>query len=568
MDPSSAVAPAEPASAARARELAALDPERILESAPQGVIVADELGRVVFANTEAARLFGYERDDLVGRAIDQLLPEHRRAMHEGHRTGYVAHPRTRRMGTGLDIEARRSDGTVFPVEIGLSAATTETGMLVTAVVADISERKRVEGDRAAALARLAALNEIDRAILAAGSFEDLSRRALARLGTLVPAQVIALSRFDPDSRTATVVASQGEASSAMAEGTVTAEIAPEMLAALGAGEPLRIRDLTAATDASDRVPGLVEAGLRSTVTLGLRSEGALYGFLTLVASRADAFTSGSIDVVRDVADQLAVALRQQQMRDELRRHADELERRIRERTRDLEETNGELDAFAYSVAHDLRAPLRAMEGFGRALLEDHAAALDEIGRDYLDRIVRAASRMDELIQDLLAYSRLSRAEISLSRLEVSAAVGDAVSALADEIDDRGAEVVIGEDVSEVPAVIANGPTLVAALQNLVANAIKFVDDGVIPRVRIGARLEAGMIRIDVRDNGIGIASEHQERIFRMLERLHGQERYEGTGIGLAIVRRAAERMGGRVSLESAPGRGSEFSLWLTPAASA
>lgn len=567
MEPS-VVASDERASAEQTRRLSALEPERILESASQGVIVADERGRVVFANSEAARLFGYERGDLVGRAVDELLPEHRRAMHEGHRTGYLAHPRTRRMGTGLDIEARRSDGTRFPVEIGLSAATTDAGTLVTAVIADISERKHVEDERSAALSRLAALNEIDRAILAAGSFEDLARRALARLGTLVPAHVIALSRFDPASRTATVVASEGPASSAMAEGTVTADIAPEMLATLEAGEPLLLGDLRTVTGASDRVPPLIQAGLRSTVTLGLRSEGALYGFLTLLSNRVDAFPSGSIDIVRDVADQLAVALRQAQMRDELQRHAAELEHRIKERTRDLEETNAELDAFAYSVAHDLRAPLRAMEGFGRALLEDHADALDETGRDYLDRIVRAASRMDELIQDLLAYSRLSRAEISLSHVDVSAAVTEAVSALADEIGDRRARLVLDEDLAEVPAAIANGRTLVAALQNLLSNAIKFVDDGVAPAVHIGARVEGDMIRIDVRDNGIGIASEHHDRIFRMLERLHGQERYDGTGIGLAIVRRGAERMGGRVSIESAPGRGSVFSLWLNPAVSA
>lgn len=236
-----------------------------------------------------------------------------------------------------------------------------------------------------------------------------------------------------------------------------------------------------------------------------------------------------------------------------------LEHREQERKlSELEDVRRELDGFAYTVAHDLRSPLRAMTGFSEALLEEYSATLDSTGRDYAHRILDSARRMDALIQDLLAYSRLSRGEIVLQPVPLGPVMRDILSLMAPELRERRACVKVEEPL---PSVSAHPVLLTQILTNLVSNAIKFIGAGVDPEVRIRAESTGDLVRLWVEDNGIGIAPEHHERIFRVFERLHLQERYPGTGIGLAIVRRAAERLRGQTGVESEPGKGSRF--WIS-----
>ena len=234
-----------------------------------------------------------------------------------------------------------------------------------------------------------------------------------------------------------------------------------------------------------------------------------------------------------------------------------LEERVSERTRELEEINAELDAFGYTVSHDLRAPLRAMDGFAKALMADHADTLGSRGLDYARRIVEAAQRMDLLIQDLLAYSRLSRDELRRERLDLGDVVREALHGLEDEIRTRSASITIADPLGTV---LADRATLRQIVTNLLTNGIKFVEEGSTPRVRIRSESRGLMERLWVEDNGIGIAPRYHGRIFRVFERLHGIETYPGTGIGLAIVRRGTERMGGRVGVESNAGAGAKF--WI------
>jgi PAS domain S-box-containing protein len=259
---------------------------------------------------------------------------------------------------------------------------------------------------------------------------------------------------------------------------------------------------------------------------------------------------GYAKVTRDLTEKR----RQEQQREE---YATELERR----TEELREVNAELEAFSYSVSHDLRAPLRALRGFSEALLEDHAQALDEEGQEYARRIGDAAQRMDRLIEDILAYSRLSRAQLRLQPVSLTRVVAEALRELKHEVSTRGARVRVEQ---RLPEVMSHQTTLVQIVSNLMTNALKFVAPGVRPQMRIWAEplaaSAAGTVRLYIEDNGIGIAPEHTERIFGVLERLHGAEAYPGTGIGLAIVRRGIERLGGRVGVESNPGGGSRF--WL------
>ena len=234
-----------------------------------------------------------------------------------------------------------------------------------------------------------------------------------------------------------------------------------------------------------------------------------------------------------------------------------LEERVRARTAELEDRNAELEAFAYSISHDLRAPLRAMQGFSLALLEDYGDRLDEAGRRYAERVITAARTMDRLIDDLLAYSRLSRAELRLVPLDLGRLVRSSLDQLDGEVRGRQARITVAEPL---PTVVGHGTTLAQVFANLVANAVKFVPAGRVPEVIIRAEQHGGRVRVWVEDNGIGIAAEHHERIFRVFERLNRTEDYPGTGIGLAIVRKGVERMGGAVGLESALGSGSKF--WI------
>jgi signal transduction histidine kinase len=242
---------------------------------------------------------------------------------------------------------------------------------------------------------------------------------------------------------------------------------------------------------------------------------------------------------------------------EVRALAGDLERRVEERTAQLEDANRALEAFSYSVSHDLRAPLRGMQGFSQALLEDYGDRLDETGQDYARRILAAAGRMEVLIEDLLTYGRLSRVEIDPQQVALSPALREAQAQIEEAIARRGARIRVDEPL---PAVRAHRPTLVQVLANLLSNAVKFVPEDRVPEVRVWAENGGGRIFLYVEDNGIGVAPEHQSRIFDVFERLHGRETYPGTGIGLAIVRRGVERMGGHAGVASEPGRGSRF--WI------
>lgn len=230
---------------------------------------------------------------------------------------------------------------------------------------------------------------------------------------------------------------------------------------------------------------------------------------------------------------------------------------LEQRALQLSAVNKELEGFCYTIAHDLRAPLRAMEGLTTLLLEDYSNSLDDRAREYGERIRAAASRMDQMIQELLAYSRLTFVEFKPQPIRISRALKDAVSQIAWDLEQRKAVVTIKRSNHQV---LGHYTMLVQVFVNLISNGAKFVAEGTQPRIAIRDERRGDCIRIWFEDNGIGIAPEHQARIFRIFERLHGRENYAGTGIGLAIVEKAVSRMNGSVGLESDPGRGSRF--WL------
>jgi signal transduction histidine kinase len=307
---------------------------------------------------------------------------------------------------------------------------------------------------------------------------------------------------------------------------------------------------------------LVVLGLVAAWVMGRRIAAPLRDLTAASVAIAAGDYSREVAVHRgDEVGQLAAAFTT--MAHQVRDAQTRLEEQVRERTAKLEERNDELEAFGYSISHDLRAPLRAMQGFSQALLEDCGDRLDAMGREYAERIVAGARRMDELIRDLLAYSRVSRAELQLVRVPLTPVAQSALAELSGALRARNASVHVDEPL---PAVLGHPATLSQVLTNLLGNGLKFVPPDRTPELRLHAERRNGLVRVWVEDNGIGIAPEHQARIFRVFERLHSTDDYPGTGIGLAIVRKAVERMGGQVGVESRLGHGSRFWVELQPAA--
>lgn len=245
--------------------------------------------------------------------------------------------------------------------------------------------------------------------------------------------------------------------------------------------------------------------------------------------------------------------------DQISRLNEELEQRIVA----LTDANRELEAFNYSISHDLRAPLRSMGGFAQALLEQESASLSAHGLDYARRIIRSAKYMDDLLRDLLAYSQVARINMPLADVSIDDLLTQVVAVRDHEVRERGASI---EIESPLRAVRGHPPTLHQIMANLLDNALKFSSPERPSRVRIRSTREADFVRTWIEDNGIGIPLEHHQKIFGLFERLHPPHAFPGTGIGLAIVRKGVERMGGRIGLESTPGEGSRFWVDLLPAA--
>ncbi|BAT52548.1 two-component hybrid sensor and regulator [Nostoc sp. NIES-3756] len=416
--------------------------------------------------------------------------------------------------------------------------------------------------------RLADLHEIDRSILSAASDVKIIQDALERLRKIAGCQQAFVVLFDFERDTAQVIrASYDGVFPLDADANLRIEdFAP--VAVLQQRQLRLIPDIAAVEKRPLILEQLLAAGLHSYMATPMRVQDNLIGELSLASFGVEAFNQENQQMAREVAEQLAIAIQQSQLRQELQNYAQELEQRVEKRTLELQEANQDLEAFNYSVSHDLRAPLRTMQGFAQALLEDYGKQLDTFGQSYLHYIADGAMQMDTLITDLLAYSRLSRSEIQMQPIDLSLVVHQAVKQLNAQIQEGQAQVTVN---TPLLSVMAHPATLGQVILNLLSNAIKFVRPEVSPVIEIYCReyLQEGKswVKLWVTDNGIGIEPEHQERIFRVFERLHGVEVYSGTGIGLAIVRKALEKMGGSCGVESQLGVGSRFWIALPKAES-
>jgi light-regulated signal transduction histidine kinase (bacteriophytochrome) len=233
---------------------------------------------------------------------------------------------------------------------------------------------------------------------------------------------------------------------------------------------------------------------------------------------------------------------------------------VRERTAELEASSRELDAFAYSVSHDLRAPLRAVAGFSELILEDYAAALDETGRGYLRRVLAATNRMGQLIDDLLNLSRTTRAELTRQPVDLTSLAYRVVADLAATTPEREPNVDV--EIEEGLRAVGDPALLELVLQNLISNAWKFTAKTEKPQIRVGADDHRERRVFFVGDNGVGFDMRYKDRLFSPFQRLHSRDDFDGNGIGLAIVGRVIARHGGRIWAEGEPGGGAVFRFTL------
>lgn len=286
----------------------------------------------------------------------------------------------------------------------------------------------------------------------------------------------------------------------------------------------------------------------------------------------------------EIKDRKVAEAAQQTVHRRLADQTNELERLVVERTEKLRETVADLEGFSYSVAHDMRTPLRGMQGFARILLDDHAHELSAEVRSYLERIASSAARMDVLIQDVLNYTRVMRSKATVEPVDLDRLVRDMIATYPNW---QAPKVMIQIEGS-LPPVIGHEGFLTQCVSNILSNAIKFVSPGVTPHLKIwaedrrelaseapwsdvadkeieGSASDVAVVRVWFEDNGIGIATQDRSRVFRMFERVNPAEQFDGTGMGLTIVRKAIQRLGGRINFESELGKGSKFWIELKKA---
>jgi signal transduction histidine kinase len=330
------------------------------------------------------------------------------------------------------------------------------------------------------------------------------------------------------------------------------------LAGLRRGEP-QIVDVDR-LPSSPQAQALLASGVHVYMVVPMIVGNDLIGSVSFGGDQAQ-FSAEQVAIAQEVAAQLAIAITQARLHEQVTRQAAELEQRVAERTRALETANHELEAFTHTVSHDLKAPLRGMEGFAEALEEDFGDRLDDTGRDFLSRIRASAGRMSRLIDDLLQYSRIEKRPGERGAVALAPLLDELLDELAGEIRARGISVTADLAVGEVTG---EREGLREALANLLSNAVKFspAQGGTIA---VRAYREGACVVLAVADRGVGFDMQYHDRIFGIFERLHRQEEYPGTGVGLAIVRKVAERHGGRAWAESEVGRGSTFSLAIPDA---
>lgn len=515
---------------------------------------ADREGRFLYVSPNYRDVLGYEPTELSGRSyVDLIHPDDRERMRQRLDQGSEALP------TGHTLfRFRHRNGEWRWFESTSKIFRTAAGEVrVVTVSRDITERKWAE-QRIEHLNRVVrAIRDIDRLITRESDRDRLLRQACEALVRVSDYHLVWIGLEDGGGRLVPVASAGGDASAL--EQWIIATEGPigepdPAWEAFSSGRPRIVR-------ANGRRAAAARNGVAAQcrIVIPLQSGDECYGVMS-VSAREDAFDDEEVELLVEVASDIAFALNVIAMDAELRTYHDHLEELVHERTTELAMANRELEAFCYSVSHDLRAPLRSIDGFSQMLLEDYGSALGAEGRDYLQRVRAASQRMAQLIDDLLELSRLARSEVRRERVDLSALARAIAAELSQTQPERRVTFVV-EDGLEAEA---DPQLLRVMLENLVGNAWKFTSKHPAARIEVGARREAGELVYFVRDDGAGFDMAYADRLFGAFQRLHTASEFDGNGIGLATVERIIHRHGGRIWAEGAVEKGATFYFTLAP----
>ena len=416
-----------------------------------------------------------------------------------------------------------------------------------------SERRRAQEALARHAERLRILHEIDRAIVAEDSAQAIAGAVIQPLRELLGVPRAIVNMFDLAAGEVEWLAASGRHRTRVGPGVRYSIRLMGDVEGLKRGEP-QIID-THALPPGPEVDALLASGVHSYMAVPMIAGGELIGALSF-GGKQQTFPSEQITIAQEVATQLAIAITQARLFERVKRHAEELELRVNERTAELKAVNRELESFSYSVSHDLRAPLRAVDGYALMLAEDYGARLDDEGRRLLGVVRQSAAHMGRLIDDLLHFSQVGRKALALAPVDMRSRAGEVVAELAQAYPKARI------DLGTLPAAAGDRALLRHVWMNLIGNGLKYSARNDSPRVEISGHVEGNESVYRVQDNGAGFDMRYYEKLFTVFQRLHREDEFEGTGVGLAIVQRVIVRHGGRVWGEGAPGQGACFRFAL------
>ncbi|MBN2048447.1 MAG: PAS domain S-box protein [Anaerolineaceae bacterium] len=425
---------------------------------------------------------------------------------------------------------------------------------------DLTETRKAQEALEKYSRRLEALHEIDKYILTAQSREETIQSVLNQIHKVIPSTANLVFLFDEDLQASTTYAMNPEQFSGIRSQKYDEAVEGKFLESLQNGTIFQCPDLAAVDEEiPDSILALVGDGkFRSYLYGPLLSQGQLLGTVSFFSRQPHFFTDELRDVIKEVTDQLSIALNQVRLTERIQGYANDLERRVQERTRQLEAANKELEAFSYSVSHDLRAPLRAMDGFSLALLEDNAEQLDTQGKKYLNRVRNAAQQMGALIEDLLRLSRVTRFHMEPEQVNLSKMTNSILKKL--QITDPARKL---KSHIQPEVFCSADPNLIEiVMENLLNNAWKFSSKNETRVIEFGTQPNEHEQVYYIKDNGVGFKMEYADNLFTPFQRLHHRDQFEGSGIGLATVSRIIHRHNGQVWAEAAEGEGATFFFTL------